>query len=91
MKTKFLSLFAALILSAGLSMGSVQAAENPFGMSDLDTVQQLSMSSKPKDGKCGEGKCGGSKKEGKCGEGKCGDSKKKKDGKCGEGKCGDSK
>ena len=27
--------------------------------------------------------------DGKCGEGKCGDSKKaKKDGKCGEGKCG---
>lgn len=42
------------------------------------------------EGKCGEGKCGGSKakKEGKCGEGKCGGSKAKKEGKCGEGKCG---
>jgi uncharacterized low-complexity protein len=29
------------------------------------------------------------KKEGKCGEGKCGgDAKGKKEGKCGEGKCG---
>ncbi len=49
--------------------------------------------SNPKDMK--EGKCGGSmkKKEGKCGEGKCGGKKKmkKKDGKCGEGKCGASK
>ena len=48
------------------------------------------------EGKCGEGKCGGSKakKEGKCGEGKCGgdkDKKAKKEGKCGEGKCGGSK
>ena len=85
MKTKFLSLFDALILSAGLTMGPVQAAENPFGLSDLDTVQQLSMSSKPKEGKCGEGKCGDSKKKDKCGDGK---SKTKKDGKCGEGKCG---
>ena len=75
------------------------AAENPFGMSDMATDQiQLSA----KDGKCGEGKCGDSKKSAKCGEGKCGDSKKsskcgdsKKEGKCGdskkEGKCGDSK
>jgi len=82
MKTKFLSLFAALILSAGLSAGSAQAAENPFGVSKLDTAQQLSMSSRP--GKCGgeskskNGKCGESKKEAKCGDGKT-----KKEGKCG--------
>ena len=46
------------------------------------------------EGKCGEGKCGGSKSdaEGKCGEGKCGgasaDAKDSAEGKCGEGKCG---
>ena len=48
-----------------------------------------------KEGKCGEGKCGGDKagkaKEGKCGEGKCGGDKAKKEGKCGEGKCGGAK
>jgi len=63
------------------------AAENPFGMSNIDT-QQIHVAGK--DGKCGEGKCGGEKKSAKCGEGKCGDGKKK-EGKCGEGKCGDGK
>ena len=77
------------------------AAENPFGMTDLaaDQVQMAGKDGKcgdsKKKGKCGEGKCGDSKKKGKCGEGKCGDSKKK-EGKCGDskkkdGKCGDSK
>ena len=37
----------------------------------------------------GEGSCGGEKgKEGKCGEGKCGGASKGAEGKCGEGKCG---
>ena len=72
----------AALFAASLSL-SVQAAENPFGMSDLDQGSQVAMSSK-KDGKCGEGKCGGDKKK----DGKCGGDKKKKDGKCGEGKCG---
>jgi len=58
------------------------AAENPFGMSNID-ANPITVAEK---GKCGEGKCGDSKKKG---EGKCGDSEKK--GKCGEGKCGDSK
>ena len=64
------------------------AAENPFGMSNIDT-NQITVA----EGKCGEGKCGGSdkKKEGKCGEGKCGGSDKKKEGKCGEGKSSDKK
>ena len=73
------------------------AAENPFGMSNLAADMQVAGNN----GKCGEGKCGGEKKakcgegkcggekKAKCGEGKCGDAKKK--GKCGEGKCGDSK
>ncbi len=34
------------------------------------------LDAKEMEGKCGEGKCGGSKgKEGKCGEGKCGGKK----------------
>jgi len=74
---KLISITLAALFAASLSF-SLQAAENPFGMSDLDTGSQLSMSSEP------EGKCGGDKKEGKCG----GD--KKKEGKCGGGKCGGS-
>ncbi len=87
---KILSIILAAFFTASLSF-SVQATENPFGMSDLDQGAQLVMSSN-KEGKCGEGKCGGDKKkEGKCGEGKCGGDSKKS-GKCGEGKCGgDSK
>lgn len=97
MKTKFLSLFAVLILSAGLSIGSVQAAENPFGVSNADASQQIAMSTKCGGGKCGDGKkdgkCGGSGKDGKCGDGKkaAKDGDKKKGGKCGEGKCGEGK
>jgi len=34
MKTKFISLFAALTLSAGLFAGSAQAAASPFLWSD---------------------------------------------------------
>ncbi len=43
--------------------------------------------------KCGDGKCGDSKKAAtaKCGEGKCGDAKKEVKSKCGTGKCGDGK
>jgi len=79
------------------------AAENPFGMSNVTTNTQVasnhmegkcgdSMKKAKKDGKCGEGKCGDSKKGSMSDKGKCGDSMKKakKDGKCGEGKCGDS-
>jgi uncharacterized low-complexity protein len=52
--------------------------------------------SKGKDGACGGAKADDKKKDGKCGEGKCGGDKKaaddkKKDGKCGEGKCGGAK
>jgi len=91
------SLITALSFLFFITISPVSsAAENPFGMSDMATDQiQLS----GKDGKCGEGKCGDSKKAAKCGEGKCGDSKKEaKGGKCGDskkeakgGKCGDSK
>ena len=80
------SLIAALSFLFVMAFSPItSAAENPFGMSNID-ADQITVAEK---GKCGEGKCGDSKKKGKCGEGKCGDSKKK--GKCGEGKCGDSK
>jgi len=77
---KLITMSLAALFAASLSF-SLQAAENPFGMSDLDTSTKTAMSSKP------EGKCGDGKKDGKCGEGKCGGDKKK-DSKCGGGKCG---
>jgi len=83
---------------------AAQAADNPFGMTQLSEGYMVASEGKcggmkDKEGKCGEGKCGGEKakkaKEGKCGEGKCGGDKAKKEkakeGKCGEGKCGGSK
>jgi len=88
------ALGAAFAMSLAASPASAATA-NPFGMSDLSNGYQQ-IAGAHKDGKCGEGKCGGSKaKEAKCGEGKCGaKSKAKKNGteaKCGEGKCGGSK
>ena len=66
--------------------GAANAAGNPFGLSELSGgYAQLA------EGKCGAGKCGGSKgMEGKCGAGKCGGSKGA-EGKCGAGKCGGAK
>ena len=55
---------------------------------------QVAMEGKCGGKKTSEGKCGGMKteKEGKCGEGKCGGKKKAEtEGKCGEGKCGGKK
>ncbi|MCW9014409.1 MAG: hypothetical protein OQL06_11545 [Gammaproteobacteria bacterium] len=46
---------AALVLSA--TGGTVLAEANPFGMVDLSQGYQVAM----KEGKCGEGKCGGNK------------------------------
>ena len=84
------SVAAALGASFALSLAATPAMAdtNPFGMQKLDSGYMTVAS-----GKCGEGKCGGSKdkSEGKCGEGKCGGSKDKSEGKCGEGKCGGSK
>ncbi len=67
-----IALGAAFVTSlAGTSVAN--AAVNPFGMTDLPGGYMVA----GKEGKCGEGKCGGEKKgkEGKCGEGKCGGSK----------------
>jgi uncharacterized low-complexity protein len=89
---------AALVgasLAASMSVTSVNANDNPFGMQDLSGGYQISQflsdeGAKGKEGKCGEGKCGEAKKKGK--EGKCGEAKEKgKEGKCGEGKCGEAK
>ena len=87
-----LTLGAVVVGSASFVSADVQA--NPFEFQQLVTGYQLDA----KEGKCGEGKCGGdakdakAKTEGKCGEGKCGgdakDAKAKTEGKCGEGKCG---
>ncbi len=83
---KIISIALAALFAASLSI-SAQAAENPFGMADLQQSAKVAMSTGKcaggDDGKCGgdKGKCGGDKKEGK------------KDGKCGgdKGKCGGDK
>ena len=90
MNKKLVSIAVGTSFAAAVS-GSAIAAENPFGMNELNVGYQVAMSTMP-EGSCGgkdsEGKCGDKKKmEGKCGEGKCRD-KKKTEGKCGEGKCG---
>ena len=84
---------AALVTSLA-STSAVNAAENPFAMTQLPGGYMVADSHM--EGKCGEGKCGGAKKEGegKCGEGKCGGAKTEgaktaEEGKCGEGKCGE--
>jgi uncharacterized low-complexity protein len=78
--SKPLALVLGTAMAATLA-GSVQASENPFGMTSLPGgYLQLA------EGKCGEGKCGAQMMpaeaaeaaettgvtEGKCGEGKCG-------------------
>ncbi|MFB1489527.1 MAG: low-complexity protein [Thiocapsa sp. C3-sup] len=80
---------AAIVGSLG-TFGLAQAAGNPFAAQPLDTGY-MQIAGADTEGKCGEGKCGGTKDaEGKCGEGKCGGDKGT-EGKCGEGKCGADK
>ena len=83
--------FAATMAATPLA----NAAENPFGMQNLESgYMQVA------EAKCGdnmktdaEGKCGEGKKaaKGKCGEGKKEAEAKTKEGKCGEAKCGGNK
>ena len=101
LKPVAVALGAAFVTSlAGTSIAN--AAENPFGMTELSSGYMVAegdmkegkcggAKKETKEGKCGEGKMDKSKmdKEGKCGEGKM--DKSKKEGKCGEGKCGGSK
>ena len=87
MKPLAIALGATFVTSlAGTSV--VNAAENPFSMTELSSGYMVAA-----EGKCGEGKCGEGMKdkaEGKCGEGKCGEGMKgSAEGKCGEGKCGE--
>ncbi len=63
----------AAVLGSTAAVGTANAVDNPFEVTELSSgYMQLA------EGKCGEGKCGGSKSkgisvlEGKCGEGKCG-------------------
>ena len=80
MKQKILSVLAAGAFL--MAMGSANAAENPFGMNDLQQAQQVAMSSMG--GKC----MGGGDKAAKCsGGGKCGDGKKKASKCSAGGKC----
>jgi uncharacterized low-complexity protein len=101
---KPLSLTLGTAFAVGLAASNIASAAeqgaNPFAMNELSGGYMVA----GKEGKCGEGKCGGEKgKEGKCGgekgkEGKCG-GEKGKEGKCGgekgekgkEGKCGEGK
>jgi len=98
-----IALGAAFVTSMAASniAGAAEQGANPFALNELSSGYQIA-----KEGKCGEGKCGGKKgkkgkKEGTCGEkgmkeGKCGEGKGMKEGKCGgkgkkEGKCGEGK
>lgn len=99
-KSFTLALGSACVFSL-LSAPTIQAAENPFGLRQLQGGYLLADAKdahkQAEAGKCGEGKCGGKKSakstDGKCGEGKCGGKKEAKssEGKCGEGKCGGKK
>ncbi len=84
---KITTIAVGTAFAASMASGVVNAADNPFGMSELASGYHVAMSSMP-EGSCGskdgEGKCG----EGKAKDGKSGGDKAKKDGKCGEGKCG---
>jgi|26BtaG_2_1085354.scaffolds.fasta_scaffold01913_6 uncharacterized low-complexity protein len=94
---KTTSVVTSLALGSLVAMGSAHAADsNPFGAKTMSSAYQNT--TKAKESRCGEGKCGSSAKkvvkkaDSKCEEGKCGDSAKKvvkkAEGKCGEGKCG---
>jgi uncharacterized low-complexity protein len=94
----------AAVIGSFVTIGTVNASENPFGISQLDnSYMQVAMD----EGKCGAkkaeesmSKCGAKKEEAEH-EGKCGAKKEmeKKEGKCGakkeeaehEGKCGAKK
>ena len=64
----------AVVVASAMSVPAVQAAENPFGATDLASGYQLADNhGKDAEGKCGddkstEGSCGGDKSsEGSCG------------------------
>ena len=72
----------AAVVASAMSIPAVQAADNPFGATDLQSGYQLAGDySKDGEGKCGEGTCGD--KGDKKGEGSCGGADKKSEGSCG--------
>lgn len=106
LKTK-ISVIAASALIAGSStafacdMNKAEAKSASELRSELiKTNQNVDLTMKMEEGKCGEGKCGEKKSEGKeskgkeakCGEGSCGEGEKseKKESKGEEGKCGEN-
>jgi uncharacterized low-complexity protein len=81
-KTLSLTLSGALASTLMSATPAIQAGENPFALSSINSAQQLAAA----DGKTAEAGCSGKVSEGKCGEGKCGASKMK-DMKGAEGGC----
>jgi uncharacterized low-complexity protein len=90
------ALGAAFLASAVTPLASASNLSNPFTANALESGYDLGNYGKHKqnaEGKCGEGRCGGSAdkaaKEGQCGgdkaakEGQCGGDKAAKEGKCG--------
>ncbi|MDI1230557.1 MAG: hypothetical protein PSV18_15895 [Methylobacter sp.] len=75
-KTLSLTLGSAIATSLLSMAPAIQAGENPFAMSSVNTSQQLAAAEE----KMKEGGCSGKLKEGKCGEGKCGANKMKEGG-----------
>lgn len=97
-KTPLAAAMGSAVLST-LAMTAAHAEANPFGLTELSSgYMQVAEShdaaaTKPKEGACGEGKCGammkGKSLNNKMDEGTCASSKPKAaEGKCGEGKCG---
>lgn len=98
-KTQIASLIAGSALMTASMFTAAHAADtNPFEAVSMDAGYEMAFAGdKAKDGKCGEGKCGGEKtKDGNCGAEK---GKKAKDGNCGadqddkakDGSCGADK
>ncbi len=91
-KSMAFTFVAAFLTSLAVSGTANAAGNNPFAVSD--NTKGVTQLAEMKDGKCGEGKCGGMKGKKEMKDGKCGNmqkSKGMKDGKCGEGKCGGMK
>ena len=91
MKTKNSNLktAAAVVIGAGLALGTMTATASSFSTDKLSSGYNLAENhvehmQKGVDGKCGAGKCGEGKMakgaDGKCGAGKCGENKMAKDG-----------
>ena len=76
LKPLSIALGTAFAASMAASNVATAAEGNPFATNQLSSGY-MQVADKHKEGKCGEGKCGGKKseKEGKCGEGKCGGNK----------------